>query len=130
MIHWEVVQVLNEAAWPADGSAHRTFGSAHSEEDFFGVLRQKAGTRLQHSSLTAGFAFHRNGSTDGIAIAPSSSKSKGNRRRQVFDHVLQHTQLWRVAILEHDFQPSIVIKVRQRERTAIFDEVHSHGPGD
>ena len=53
-------------------------------------------------------------------------QTKRNRRRQILHHILQHPQLRSVAILQEHFEPAIVIEIGERERSAVFDEVHAH----
>ena len=57
MIDRQIVQLLLQPAWPADGSVHRPFGLSEAEEYILAVLRKKSRSGLQHFCL----GFHADG---------------------------------------------------------------------
>ncbi len=64
---------------------------------------------------------------DRVATAFYAFETEGDGRLQVRHNVLQHAQLWAVAILQKYFLTAVMIEVGKGERSGIFDEVEIHG---
>src|SRR5271155_1088663 len=111
MINRESIELLHQAARPADGSAHRPFGLAQAEEHILAVLRKKSRPSLQRLRL----GLHSDGRSYGVGIALDAAQPEGNGRRQIFRHVLQQAQLWSVTVLEKHLLPAVLIEVGQSE---------------
>src|ERR1700677_443555 len=119
MIDRQIVQLLLQPAWPADGSVHRPFGLSEAEEYILAVLRKKSRSGLQHFCL----GFHADGRANGVGIALYAAQTEGDGRRQIFDHILQQSKLRSIAILEKYLLPAILIEIGQCKGAAILQEV-------
>jgi len=51
---------------------------------------------------------------------------KNDARRKVLRNIPQNTHLWSASVLQNQFQPAVVIKIGERERTAVFNEVEPY----
>ena len=69
MIAWNILERLRRAARPADGYSQRFRGSAQAEEEFLGMLREKAGACLNVFRLAEIAGANGDSCADGVTIA-------------------------------------------------------------
>ena len=117
VVHRQFFEGLRETTGPAN-AWHATVPStsSQSEEKLLGVLRQKSGTSLQIFGLAMVSCFDRDRGADRIAIA-LCVRADGMRSSapMSFMALCRMRNLRRVAVLENDFQPAVVIEVGQRK---------------
>src|SRR5271157_2978566 len=123
MIYGQIFENLGLTTGPANAGAHDTLRFSQPEEKFLTVLRQKARTGLEIFRLPKAAHLEGDCRPDGIAIALFALQAKGDRRANVLHRIVQDADLRRGAILQNDFQPSVVIQVRENKATAVIDKI-------
>src|SRR5579863_9972820 len=94
------------------------------------MLREKSRAGLKEFGLTQPRALHRDLSADGVAVALGAAQPEGHGRAKLRQFIVENAQLRTAAVLEHNFQPPVVIEVGERKGAAVLDEVESHAAAD
>src|ERR1035438_3463452 len=130
MVGRQVFEFLSEAAGPGDSSTYAVSRGAETKEEFFGVLSQEAGTRLQVLGLAKAAGLDGDRGSDGIAIAAMTAQAKGDGLTNLAHDVMQNSQLGRVSVLKYDLQPSVAIEISEGKGATVINDVQSGDGGD
>src|SRR5580704_9674280 len=110
VIDWEIVQLLDQAAGPADGRLHYS-RCTEAEEYFLAVLGKESGAGLEPTRLASGFGLNGDRRADCVRIAFDAAEVEGDGGREIGNNVLQQSQLRAVAVFQEHFLAAIVIEV-------------------
>jgi len=130
MIAWNIFKRLRRTVGPADGCGQRFRGSAQAEEELLGMLREKAGTRLNVFRLAEVAGVYGDACADCVAIAFGTAQTEADGIAEVRHCVLQYPELRTGTIFQNDFKAAVVVQIGQSEGAAVVEKIEAGNPGE